>query len=75
MKVRVPAGDLEREDGTVATTDMEKAEVLNQFFTSVFFTIEDKENMPTTEERHGGHILPSQSSGKHMFLPCTRSNQ
>ena len=32
MKVRVPVGDLEREDGTVATTDMEKAEVLNQFF-------------------------------------------
>ena len=35
MKVRVPVGDLEREDGTVATTDTEKAEVLNQFFTSV----------------------------------------
>ena len=42
MKVRVPVGDLEREDGTVATTDTEKAEVLNQFFTSVF-TIEDME--------------------------------
>ena len=53
MKVRVPVGDLEREDGTVATTDTEKAEVLNQFFTSVF-TIEDKENMPIMEERHGG---------------------
>ena len=37
MKVRVPVGDLEREDGTVATTDTEKAEVLNQFFTSVFY--------------------------------------
>ena len=35
MKVRVPVGDLEREDGTVAITDMEKDEVLNQFFTSV----------------------------------------
>ena len=35
MKVRVPVGDLEREDGTVATTDTENAEVLNQFFTSV----------------------------------------
>ena len=50
MKVRVHVGDLEREDGTVATTDTEKAEVLNQFFTSVF-TIEDMENMPTMEER------------------------
>ena len=28
MKVRVLVGDLERKDGTVATTDMEKAEVL-----------------------------------------------
>ena len=30
MKVRVPVGDLEREAGTVATPEMEKAEVLNQ---------------------------------------------
>ena len=57
MQVRVPVGDLEREDSTVATSDMEKAEVLNQFFTSVF-TIEAKENMPIMEERHGGNILP-----------------
>ena len=35
MKVRVHVGDLEREDGTVATIDMEKAEMLNQFVTSV----------------------------------------
>ena len=31
--------------------------MLYQFFTSVF-TIEDKENMLTTEERHGENILP-----------------
>ena len=63
MKVRVPVGDLEREDGTVATTDMEKAEVLNQFFTSVF-TIKDKENMPTIEERHGGNTILWQRKDK-----------
>ena len=57
MQVRVPVRDLEREGGTVATTDMEKAGLLNQFFTSVF-TIEDKETMPIMEERHGGNILP-----------------
>ena len=57
VKVRIPVGELEREDGTFATTDTQKAEVLNQFFTSVF-TIEDKENMPNMEERHGGNILP-----------------
>ena len=34
-KVRVHVVDLEREDGTVAATDLEKAEVLNQFCTSV----------------------------------------
>ena len=39
---------------TVSKENNEKAEVLNQFFTSVF-TIEDKENMPTMEERHGGN--------------------
>ena len=66
MKVRVPVGDLEREDGTVATTYTEKAEVLNQFFTSVFI-IEDKENMPTMEERHGGNILPElERSTQHI---------
>ena len=32
--------------------------VLNQFSTSVF-TIEDNENMPNTEERHGGNSLPA----------------
>ena len=42
MEVRVPVGDLEREDGTVATTDTGKAEVLNQFFCTSVFTFEDK---------------------------------
>ena len=56
VKVRVPVGELEREDGTFATTDTHKAELLNQLFTSVF-TMEDKENMLTTEERHRGNIL------------------
>ena len=37
VKVRVPEGELEREEGTFATTDTQKAEVLNQFFTSVFY--------------------------------------
>ena len=67
MKVRVPVGDLEREDGTVATTDTEKAEVLNQFFTSVF-TIEDMENLPTMEERHGGNILPELEITMHEVM-------
>ena len=63
MNVRVPVADLER----VATTDTEKAEVLNQFFTSVF-TIDDKENMPTMEERHGGNILPELEISMHEVM-------
>ena len=67
MKDTKEEEDLEREDGTVATTDTEKAEVLNQFFTSVF-TIEDKENMPTMEERHGGNILPELEISMHEVM-------
>ena len=37
MKVRVHVGDFEREDDIVATTDTEKAEVLNLVFTSVIY--------------------------------------
>ena len=42
-KQRIPT--LERPDGTKATTSQQKAEVLNDFFSSVF-TIEDVENIP-----------------------------
>ena len=38
--------DLERLDGTMTETDVDKAEVLNTFFTSVF-TLESLENIPT----------------------------
>ena len=67
MKVRIPVGDLEREDGTVATAGMEKADVLNQLFTSVF-TIEDTKYMPTMEERHGGNILPELEITSHEVM-------
>ena len=41
--------------------------MLNQFFISVF-TIEDKENMPTMEERYGGNILPELEISMHEVM-------
>ena len=38
MKSKSMVADLERSDGTTADTDVQKAEVLNGFFASVFTT-------------------------------------
>ena len=48
-KANIP--DLERKDGTMATTDLDKAQTLNQQFSSVF-TDENIDNMPQMEEIH-----------------------
>ena len=45
LKTRGGIADLRKEDGTTTTTDQEKAEVLNQFFASVF-TREDQSHIP-----------------------------
>ena len=47
-KSRVGIADLKREDGTKTSTDKEKAELLNQFFKSVF-TVEDSGVLPDFE--------------------------
>ena len=52
-KVRCGIGDLTREDGTIASTDEDKAETLNNFFSSVF-TTEDLNNMPTIDQHYRG---------------------
>ena len=48
MKTRSTVADLERPDGTMTETDVDKAEILNSYFTSVF-TQESLENIPTFE--------------------------
>ena len=50
MKTCSAVADLERLDGTMTEIDVDKAEVLNAFFTSVF-TLESLENIPTFENR------------------------
>ena len=50
MKTKSTVGDLERLDGTMADTDVQKAEVLNSFFASVF-TAEGEGDIPLFERR------------------------
>jgi len=46
LKTRSGIADLENEDGSTTTNDKEKAQLLNNFFSSVF-TIEGTHNIPT----------------------------
>ena len=50
MKTRTGIRDLEYPDGRMAHTDVEKAELLNAFFSDVF-TEEDLTTIPTFEQR------------------------
>ena len=50
MKSRQPVSDLRKENGELTTNDEEKAQVLNDFFSSVF-TREDQTNIPELIQR------------------------
>jgi hypothetical protein len=47
FKTRSGIGTLERSDGTLASSETDKVEVLNKFFTSVFTRTEDLQNFDT----------------------------
>ena len=51
LKTRSTISQLTQPDGTFTTTDKEKANVLNSFFTSVF-TRENMSNMPHQSDKH-----------------------
>ena len=55
-KVKQGISDLERQDGSFAHTDGEKAEELNKFFASVF-TREDVSDVPEPVSKHSGDAL------------------
>ena len=50
MKVKAAVGDLKRPDGSIAQTDSDKVETLNDFFSSVF-NIDDNDDLPAFEDR------------------------
>ena len=56
LKTRAGVSDLKKSDGTVTQTNLEKAEVLNDYFTSVF-TQEDVTNIPEAEKWDGDSFL------------------
>ncbi len=77
-KTRHPISDLQKEDGTLTANDHEKAEVLNQFFTSVF-TKEDLSNIPDVEKHHvvkdldGMHITEEEVQKRLSKLKTSKS--
>ena len=56
MTVRTGVSDLRNSDGQLSNEDCEKAEILNDFFCSVF-TDEDTANIPSLEKKHHGPTL------------------
>ncbi len=56
LKTKATVADLIKDDGTKTTSEKEKADALNEFFSSVF-TKEDMERFPTFEERQVTSIL------------------
>ena len=68
-KCKADIGDILKPDGSMASGNKEKAEVLNDFFRSVF-TIEDVENVPHVEDKSFENPLCS-----IIFTPDTVKNK
>lgn len=53
LRTKSMVDSLERDDGTLAETDLDKAEVLNKFFSSVY-TVEDFTAIPSLHPQYTG---------------------
>ncbi|KAI8501334.1 hypothetical protein Bbelb_206050 [Branchiostoma belcheri] len=56
LKTKTTIGDIKKADGTMTSSNKEKADTLNQYFCSVF-TEEDTDNMPRMEAMYHGSPL------------------
>jgi len=78
MKTKKTLGDLQKEDGSMTTSNREKAVELNNFFSSLF-TDEDTAHIPTLEQREYDtplcsiEITPAQVRKKLKKLKKTKS--
>ena len=66
-KTRTGVADLKDEDGSLVSTDKEKANVLNNFFSSVF-TNEDTNQMPIFDIRYQGSPITEVVASKDRIL-------
>jgi len=79
LKSRPKLGDLVDEDGKLTSDDNKKAELLNNFFTSVF-TQEDTSKIPKLDIIHTGtplthiEITPEKVNKKLLHLNVTKSS-
>lgn len=77
-KVKSSIGDLECSDGSITSSDIQKAELLNVFFASVF-TNEDKSSIPTIEKKCSNvsisdvHITPAAVEKKLSALKTAKT--
>ena len=66
-KPRSKINSLDKADGTKATNDQDKADLLNSYFSSVF-TVEDLSRMPVTPRYHSGQTLDDIAITEEMVV-------
>ena len=72
-KPKVKIADLQKEDGSMTQTDKEKAQVLNDFFTSVF-TIEDTTFIPAFDSRTNKKLTEISITEKDITTRLSKLN-
>ena len=80
LKTRLDIDAIKRIDGSLASSDQEKADLLNSYFSSVF-TSEDLSNIPNFEVNEDIPLLDNyyyyyqfcQMTGSHKRITCKRA--